>query len=301
VPTPWRKGTTLRLCSALVFQWLRAAKQDPARHRACLTYATALSVAQVGWVTPIVVSFPTAVSVVLGAVLLLIELAGPMLAERKDGGTPWHAHHIAERHGLFAVIALGEGVVGTVAALSAVVEQQGWTMDTALVGIAGTGLTFGIWWIYYLMPAAPILETHRDRAFVWGYGQMAIVTAIVATGAGLHVAAYFIEHEAQIGPLATVLTVAVPVCVFLGVIYALYYYLVRRFEPFQIWLLIGTAGFVTAAVTAAISGISMAGCLVILMLAPFVTVIGYEALGCRYDQAVRMGVAAPQRDRQVRE
>src|ERR687890_2683696 len=34
---------------ALVFQWLRAARQDPERRRACLTYATAVSVAQVGW------------------------------------------------------------------------------------------------------------------------------------------------------------------------------------------------------------------------------------------------------------
>ena len=45
---------------ALVFQWLRAAKQDPARRRACLTYAIAVSVAQVGWVAQIVVEFPTA-------------------------------------------------------------------------------------------------------------------------------------------------------------------------------------------------------------------------------------------------
>ena len=267
---------------ALVFQWLRAANQDPARRRACLTYAIAISIAQAGWVAQIVVAFPTAVTVVLGGILLLIELAGPILAERKDGGTPWHAHHIAERHSLFAIIALGEGVVGTVAALSAVVEQQGWTIDAALVGIAGTGLTFGIWWIYDLVPSAHILYRHRNRAFVWGYGQMAIVTSIVATGAGLHVAAYFIEHEAHISSLATVLSVAVPVCVFLGLIYALYYYLVRHFDPFHVWLLIATAAVVGVAVIVALSGINMAGCLVILMLAPFVTVVGYEVLGYRH-------------------
>jgi low temperature requirement protein LtrA len=267
---------------ALVFQWLRAAKQDPRRRRACLTYAIAVSVAQVGWVAQIVVQFPTAMTVILSGVLLFIELAGPVLAERKDGGTPWHADHIAERHSLFAIIALGEGVVGTVAALSAVVEQQGWTMDTALVGIAGTGLTFGIWWIYYLVPSAQILHRHRNRAFVWGYGQMPIVTSIVATGAGLHVAAYFIDHEAHISSLATVLSVAIPVCVFLVLIYALYYYLVRRFDPFHVWLLIATAAVVAVAVIAALSGTNMAGCLVILMLAPFVSVVGYEMLGYRH-------------------
>jgi low temperature requirement protein LtrA len=270
---------------ALVFQWLRAARQDPARRRASLTYAIVVSLAQVGWVVLIFLHLSIAATVILIGILALVEFAGPAVAERKDGGTPWHAHHIAERHGLFAIIALGEGVVGTVAALSAVVEQQGWTLDAALVGIAGIGLTFGLWWVYYMLPSAPILHAHRDRAFVWGYSQLLIVTAIVATGAGLHVAALFIEHKAHLSPLATVLTVAVPVGVFLGLVYALYYYLVRRFDPFHVWLLTATAAVVAVAVIAALSGISMAVCLVILMLAPAVTVVGYEVRGYRHQAA----------------
>jgi len=59
-----------------------------------------------------------------------------------------------------------------------VVEQQGWTLDAAFVGIAGTGLTFGMWWVYYIVPSAQILAAHRNRAFVWGYGHMVIVIAI---------------------------------------------------------------------------------------------------------------------------
>ena len=212
---------------AMVFQWLRAAKQDPARGNACLTYAVAVSIAQIGWVVQIVLDFSIGMSLILGCILLLIELAGPVLAERKDGGTPWHAHHIAERYSLFAIIAPGEGVVGTVATLSAVVEEQGWTLDAALIAVAGTGLTFGMWWVYHMLPSAQVLHAHRDRSFVWGYGQMVVVAAIVATGAGLHVAALFIEEEAHIGPLATVLSVAIPVGVFLGSIYALYAYLLR--------------------------------------------------------------------------
>jgi len=132
------------------------------------------------------------------------------------------------------------------------------------------------------LPSAQILERHRNRAFVWGVGQILIVTAIVATGGGLHVAAYFIEHQTQISPLATVLSVALPVGAFLGLIYALYYYLVRRFQAFQLWLLIGTAAVVAVTVTAARSGVSMAACLVVLALAPAVTVVGYEVLGYRH-------------------
>src|SRR6185503_19207149 len=123
---------------------------------------------------------------------------------------------------------LGEGVVGTVASLSAVIEAQGWTMAAALVSVAGVGLTFGIWWVYFIVPSGEVLHRHRDRSFVWGYGQMLVVTAIVATGAGLHVAAYFIEHNSALGPIATVLATAIPVGVFLASIHALYAYLMRR-------------------------------------------------------------------------
>lgn len=267
---------------AMVSQWLRAAKQDPARRRTCLTYAIAISVAQIGWIVLIFVDFSIGATIVLSCMLALIELVGPVLAERKEGGTPWHAHHIAERYSLFAIIALGEGVVGTVAALSAVIEQQGWTADTALVCIAGIGLTFGMWWVYYMLPSAQILHAHRNRAFFWGYCQMVIVASIVATGAGLHVAAYFIERKAHIGPLVTVLSVAIPVGVFLGLIYILYWYLVRQFDRLHTWLLSGTAAIVALAIIAGIAGVDMAICLMILMLAPIVTIVGYELQGHHY-------------------
>ena len=58
--------------------------------------------------------------------------------------------------------------------------------------------------------------------------------------------------------------------------YALSYYLVRRFYVFQTWSLIATAGVVAVTLVAAVSGIDVARCLVILMLAPAVTVVGSE-------------------------
>ena len=78
------------------------------------------------------------------------------------------------------------------------------------------------------------------------------------------------------------LTVAIPVGIFLGLIYALYYYLVRRFDPFHVWLLTATAAVVALALAAAVWGVDMAVCLVILMCAPVVTVVGYEIHGYRH-------------------
>ena len=267
---------------ALVYQWLRAAAQNPGRRRACLTYAIAIFSAQIGWVALTFADLTLTTTLIFIFLLIIVELTGPVLAESRDGGTPWHAHHIAERHGLFVIIALGEGIVGTVAALSAVMEAQGWTMDAALVGLAGTGLTFAMWWVYFLLPSARILHVHRNKAFVWGYSQMIIVTAIVATGAGLHVAAYFLQHEAHIGPLATVLAVAVPVSVFILAVYALYTYLAGAYDRFHTWLLALTVGVFVLAIGAAAWGVNMAICLVILMIAPVVTVVGYETTGYRH-------------------
>lgn len=267
---------------AMVFQWLRASKQDPSRRATCLSYALTISICQVGWAAMIFTHLSVTLSLVTTLVLILAEVAGPIIAERKEGGTPWHPHHIAERYSLFAIIALGEGVVGTVATLSAVVESQGWTLDAALVCTAGVGLTFGIWWIYYILPSGHVLHRHRDRSFVWGYSQMMIIAAVVATGAGLHVAATFIEHQSHIDALATVLSVAIPVGIFLGFVYGLYYYLIRSFDLLHIWLLSGTAAVVALAIFAAISGVSMAVCLILLMFAPVVTIVGYEVSGHRY-------------------
>jgi hypothetical protein len=49
-------------------------------------------------------------------------------------------------------------------------------------------------------------------------------------------------------------------------------------------VLVGTAALVAAAIIAAASGIGMAECLIILMFAPALTVLGYEIKGHR-DQA----------------
>lgn len=267
---------------AMVSQWLRAARSDPAHRRACLCYVIAILIAQVGWIAQIFIDLPLGPTFAITTTLTLIELAGPVVAETRYGGTPWHADHIVERYSCFVIIALGEGVVGTVAAISAVIEASGWTSDIALVSLAGMGLTFGLWWVYYMLPSARALQADRRHSLGWGYAQMLVVTAAVATGAGLHVAAYYIEHKAHLGAFATVLSVAVPVSVFLAVIYGLYAYILRVFDRFHLVLVLATALVIACALVGAASGLAMASCLVIVMLAPVVTVVGYETIGHRH-------------------
>jgi low temperature requirement protein LtrA len=267
---------------AMLAQWLRAARQCPDRRQACLTYAVAILVAQIGWIVLIFADLSLLASGVCVLLLLIVELAGPFFAERFRGGTPWHAHHITERYGLLAIIALGEGIVGTVAAVSAVIESQGWSVDAALVALAGTGLTFGMWWVYFVLPSGDVLHRHRERSFGWGYGHVLLFAAIAGTGAGLHVAAYYIEHVAHIGAVATVLTVAVPVALYVLMVYVLSSTLTRSIDSFHLLLLAVTGVFVVVPVLMAAVGVSMAVCLVVLMLAPAVNVVGFETVGHRH-------------------
>lgn len=267
---------------AMVAQWLRAARQDPARKPASLTYATVITVVQVGWIASIFLSLSVTFGLVVFALLAFAEMVGPWLAESRRGGTPWHAHHIAERYGLLAIIALGEGVVGTVASLTAVVGEHGWTPDAAILAISGTGLTFGMWWIYFSVPTADLLHRHRERSFWFGYLHIAVFGAIVATGAGLHTAAYYVEEQSTLGSTGTVLSVAVPVGVYVGLVYLLYLRMVRTWDVLHLVLVVLTVGTLAAAVVAAAAGVPMTACLLIVTLAPLVSVVGFEVIGHRH-------------------
>lgn len=269
---------------AMLFLWLRAASQDPLRRKTCLTYAVTLLIAQIGWVGLLFARPGWTAVMLVAAFLLLIELSGPVIAEAwiGEGGTPWHAGHIAERFGLLAIIALGEGIIGTVASASAIVQHQGWSPEAIMMCSAGVGLTFGMWWIYYVLPAAPVLHKYRDRVFLWGYLHIALFTAIAATGAGLHVVGYFIEHKAKIGAFATMTAAALPVGLFIIAIYAIYTALLRRFDALHSVLLSASAAVLCASVALAWMGASLTLCLVILTFAPAVTVVGYEVIGVHH-------------------
>jgi low temperature requirement protein LtrA len=237
------------------------------------------------WVVLAIVDLKLEVTAAIALVLLAIEMSGPYVAERRKGGTPWHAGHIAERYGLLVIITLGEGILGTVASINAVVHgSSGWTVNAAVVAVAGIGLTFGTWWTYFAIPWADVLELHRERSFIWGYGHIVVFGSLVAMGAGLHVAAYELEGKTTISDTATVLCTVIPVAIYVVAFYALYASFTHHTDPFHIGLLAGTAAVLVLAVVLAAVGVSIATCLVVVMFAPIVTVVGYETLGHRHVQ-----------------
>ena len=122
---------------------------------------------------------------------------------------------------------------------------------------------------------------YRERGFIFGYGHMLIFGPLAAMGAGLHVGAYRLEGDAKIGDTATVLSVALPVALFAVTLFALYSLLFRELDRFHFGLLAGTGAVLAVSVLLAAAGVSIGICLLVLVLAPAVTVVGYETLGHR--------------------
>ena len=131
-------------------------------------------------------------------------------------------------------------------------------MDAVLVAVAGTGLTFGMWWVYFIVPQSRLLHARRELSFRFGYLHLVVFGAIVATGAGLHAAAYYIEHHSKLGSVGTVLSVAIPVAIYIVAVYLLYAWLVQTRDAFHLLLVVLTAAVLVAAVCAGRRGHSMA-------------------------------------------
>lgn len=237
----------------MIAQWMRAARQDPDRREVCKIFIITLTVSQVGWI--ILAFADTSVGVMFAwiVVLVLVELVGPFVAEHVRG---------------------------------ALIDVSGWTTEVAALGVAGVAMTFGLWWTYFVIPCGDLLHAYRSRSFGWGYGHIPLFGAIVAVGAGLHAAAYFLEHHSELSATGTLLTVAIPVSIYLLGLYLLYAALTRTIDPFHLLLIALTGVVVAVSVALSAGGVSLSVTLLVLALAPWVTVVGYEAVGHRHNAEV---------------
>ncbi|MDF5752065.1 low temperature requirement protein A [Spongiactinospora sp. TRM90649] len=122
---------------------------------------------------------------------LLVMWTSPYITGQE--GFPLHPGHVAERHGLVVIIALGESIV----AVAVGIEDNGGELSvpavaTALVGLA---LSASLWWAYFhidLERAEDALtrvtdQVRRTRMVLFGffYAHVPILLGIIALSAGL--------------------------------------------------------------------------------------------------------------------
>ena len=136
------------------------------------------------------------------------------------------------------------------------------------------------------MPSGALLAARRRRSFAWGYGHIALFGSVVATGGGLHAAAFSLEGASALGRVGTLLTVAVPVTVYVVTFTALFGALSRERGRVHVGLAAASLAVVAAAVTLVAAGTPLVWGLLVLALVPWVTVVGHGLAGRRAeDQA----------------
>ena len=119
---------------------------------------------------------------------VLFEALGPIVAwYRVRGQIPVHTNHIIERHGLFTIILLGEGVV----AISNNMPSP-LLLYNLVPLIAGYGIVIVLWWIYFDCGFGFSTNLSRNmlRTFIFGYGQFFVFLSLsivtVSLEYGLH-------------------------------------------------------------------------------------------------------------------
>jgi low temperature requirement protein LtrA len=210
---------------ALVAQWLRAAIEDPLSRTTALRYAIGITIAEAAWVLRLWLDeaelLPDTALLPVFLALVAYELTVPLWAERTRPST-WHPRHIAERHGLFAIILLGEGVFAASIGLERALAAGGMSASLVTIATAALVLVFALWWLYFLHPAGDGLALRRERSYVWGYGHYGIFAALAALGAGLEVAVEQAGHRVAASPVVIGFAIAIPVAVLLVLVWALH-------------------------------------------------------------------------------
>lgn len=275
----------------LIAQWWRASMGDAERRGTCRRYALAIGVVQLLWLGRAFLA-PEGWQLPLFLALALGELAIPPWAARQ-GDTPWHGHHIAERYGLLTLILLGECVMAAVNAMAGVISAEGWSPRLAGVAFGSVGLLMVLWWAYFLVPFPQVLHHRRERAFVWGYGHALVFAALVALGAGLEMVADTLKaaseghapsaHAHAASPLLAMGWTAASVLLFLGSLWWLGCITTQRQARSPIYLLPVLVGALSG--TAAVVKLdAWAGGLLLLATGPALMIAWITAERHRYPE-----------------
>jgi low temperature requirement protein LtrA len=251
----------------LVAQWVRAGIEHPAGRATAFRYAAGISVVQALWLLRLAFAesgvLPEASLVPVFAGLVVLELAVPPWAERTRS-TSWHAHHIAERYGLFTIILLGESVLAASTGVQSAFEAGGLGGAFVAIAVGGLVLLFALWWLYFLEPSGRGLADYRGGSYLWGYGHYGIFAALAAVGAGLEVAVEQTGHHLEVSALAVAYAIAVPVGGFLILLWAVHAPIVQR--PVIRPAVILTAALVVLLLPVAVGWVGLAAVVVTIAL-----------------------------------
>lgn len=165
----------------MVAQWLRASKNSAEYRRTARIYAVGVGLVQLLWVGSLFLDGPLRTWALL--VLILAEISVPVIAEQANK-TPWHAHHITERYGLFTLIVLSESLLATATAIFESLHSGEDRVALIRLGVLALVATASLWWIYY-WPSHHGAISSLKKSLQYGYGHYFIFAAAGAFSAGV--------------------------------------------------------------------------------------------------------------------
>ncbi|GAA4911792.1 hypothetical protein GCM10023223_33050 [Stackebrandtia albiflava] len=115
---------------------------------------------------------------------------------------------------------MGESVAAATTAVAEALGDRAHFDELATLTCGGLLIVFSMWWLYFALPAHELL-TSVNRAFVWGYGHYVIFASVAAAGAGLAAHIDVVTGDSALTGWWRGGVVAVPVALYLWVLWAL--------------------------------------------------------------------------------
>ncbi|MBV7435247.1 low temperature requirement protein A [Cardiobacteriaceae bacterium TAE3-ERU3] len=247
--------TIIRL--ALMSQWLRIYRDEPARKTVAKRYLIGTAIVQSLWILRLF--FTPGLKVLTLFLLIAAELL--MTRWIHEGKTNhWNPHHIAERYGLLAIIVLGEGVLGAINTINVLYSHHIYDhwLDIFFVSAGVMGLIFALWWLYFDTPFAKMLEkrTEHKYVFLFNYGHFFIFAALTSVGTGLELVADSLNDPAQLSPSYTMLCLNAAIAVYLVALTYLQILMQYRL-PHALLILASSLGLLVLSHIAVYNGLSI--------------------------------------------
>ncbi|MEU7458287.1 low temperature requirement protein A [Streptosporangium roseum] len=200
IPEAWRDGPdglygpVVLVCAYLLVRWvhlvifaLAAAGDAGLRRQIAITWLPMLAGAVLlvsgalvgGWA-----------QVLLFAAALVVDWAGVYLTARHGAWPLRSPAHLAERHGLFVILAIGESVI----AIGVGAAGQPVSASLLVAGVLGIATAVCLWWLYFdvaALAAERRLRAARGQARVslaveaYTYGHFPIVAGILLAALGV--------------------------------------------------------------------------------------------------------------------
>jgi len=165
-----------------LLMWIYATYHNHIFRKSGIKYIFGFSISIILCITAVI--FSGTMGLVIFGLAMLIDLVTPLFAVKSNKSLPkFSTSKLPERFGLFIIIVLGEGVVGTINGIS---TMEHINSNLIWFGTLGIAITFSLWWIYFDFIGRRIADHSNSlKQFGWAYMHMPLVICFVAVGASI--------------------------------------------------------------------------------------------------------------------